>query len=148
MVKTEATKATEMTCFECGDPKDHDHHVVPLSRGGTKTIPLCSRCHGLAHHKRMTTSQLTRDVMARKRARGEYLGGSVPFGFTRKGNQIIVASKESEEVTHIARLRAEGMSYRSIAADLTARGVRTRKGGPWQAMTVHRILRLRAEAVV
>jgi hypothetical protein len=37
-------------CFECGcDENIHDHHVVPKSKGGTKTIPLCSNCHSIVH---------------------------------------------------------------------------------------------------
>jgi len=36
-------------CFECGEPATSRHHVVPKSRGGTKTVPLCSRCHDMAH---------------------------------------------------------------------------------------------------
>lgn len=43
-------------CFECGAPKEEMHHVVPKSKGGTKTIPLCVDCHGKAHdtsHRRL-----------------------------------------------------------------------------------------------
>lgn len=36
-------------CFECGGEAIHQHHVVPRSVGGTKTIPLCSECHRAAH---------------------------------------------------------------------------------------------------
>lgn len=39
-------------CFECGGVAHHQHHVVPRSQGGTKTIPLCVTCHGLAHGMR------------------------------------------------------------------------------------------------
>ena len=31
-------------CFECGQPAQEEHYVVPWSRGGTKTIPLCPSC--------------------------------------------------------------------------------------------------------
>ena len=37
------------TCFECGEPAVHDHHVVPQAQGGTQTVPLCMVCHGKAH---------------------------------------------------------------------------------------------------
>jgi len=33
-----------IACFECGKPAEHDHHVVPVVRGGTRTVPLCSEC--------------------------------------------------------------------------------------------------------
>ena len=39
-----------MNCFECGKLASENHHVVPKSRGGTKTIPLCAECHGLVHN--------------------------------------------------------------------------------------------------
>lgn len=44
-----------MTCFECGRDAHHQHHVVPRSRGGTKTVPLCVDCHSKAHDTRLTT---------------------------------------------------------------------------------------------
>lgn len=31
-------------CFECGVPADYDHHVIPKSQGGRKTVPLCRNC--------------------------------------------------------------------------------------------------------
>jgi 5-methylcytosine-specific restriction endonuclease McrA len=67
-------------CFECGNPSEHDHHVVPQIRGGTKTVPLCSECHGKAHHwdKAMSTNLLTKEGLARARARGVKLGGERP----------------------------------------------------------------------
>ena len=37
------------TCFECDQPADHDHHVIPRSLGGTRTVPLCHGCHGKVH---------------------------------------------------------------------------------------------------
>jgi len=38
-------------CFECGAPAVEDHHVIPRSRGGTKTVPLCAACHNLVHDR-------------------------------------------------------------------------------------------------
>ena len=39
-------------CFECGGNENiHNHHIIPKSLGGTKTIPLCNMCHGKAHGK-------------------------------------------------------------------------------------------------
>ncbi len=31
-------------CFECGVPADYDHHVIPKSQGGRKTVSLCRDC--------------------------------------------------------------------------------------------------------
>jgi hypothetical protein len=39
-------------CFECGSSEHiHQHHIIPKSLGGMKTIPLCNVCHGKAHGK-------------------------------------------------------------------------------------------------
>jgi hypothetical protein len=39
-------------CFECGSSEHiHQHHIIPKSLGGTKTIPLCIVCHGKVHQK-------------------------------------------------------------------------------------------------
>jgi hypothetical protein len=36
-------------CIECGKMTTGTHHVIPRSRGGTATVPLCPNCHALAH---------------------------------------------------------------------------------------------------
>lgn len=47
-------------CFECGEPATENHHVVPRSKGGGKTIPLCLDCHNKIHGvKRLNTSYLS-----------------------------------------------------------------------------------------
>lgn len=40
-------------CFECGRPADVDHHVIPRSKGGTKTVPLCNKCHSIVHDAKL-----------------------------------------------------------------------------------------------
>jgi hypothetical protein len=48
-------------CFECGSPAECDHHVVPRSMGGTKTVPLCESCHSKVHSCRIVAkSELTK----------------------------------------------------------------------------------------
>ena len=45
-------KIDSKECFECGGTEHiHQHHIIPKSLGGTKTIPLCNYCHGKAHNK-------------------------------------------------------------------------------------------------
>jgi len=43
-------------CFECGEPAVLEHHVVPFSVGGTKTVPLCAVCHKKVHSPESTIS--------------------------------------------------------------------------------------------
>ena len=43
-------------CFECDSIHDlHDHHVVPKSLGGNKTVKLCPNCHGKIHDRNFLT---------------------------------------------------------------------------------------------
>ena len=56
-------------CFECSGKADHEHHVIPRCRGGTRTVPLCVRCHGLAHETTMRLSVLVREGQAKLRAK-------------------------------------------------------------------------------
>ena len=130
-----------MQCWECGDVGAvHDHHPVPQSRGGRRTIPLCEACHAKAHHrdKNMTTSALTRAALGVKAARGEKVGGVQTYGIA-DGIDAERADCEREILAAVAELRAAGMPIRQIAAELTARGMRTRRGGAIQPTQVARI---------
>jgi hypothetical protein len=59
-------------CFECGTigPVDF-HHVVPKSKGGTQTIPLCLSCHSKVHGEGMlklrTLANESRNRMIKER---------------------------------------------------------------------------------
>ena len=134
-----------MTCFECDAPCDHMHHVVPRSLGGTRTVPLCERCHGLVHDRLMNTRALTKAALAVKKSRGERLGGDVPYGWQLAADGVTLEHNEGEQavVETVRTLRAEGLSLRAIAAELEARGLMARNGGSWHAKQVSRIVRNR-----
>jgi transposase-like protein len=62
-------------CFECDEPAEHKHHVVPKSKGGRRTLPLCTRCHSKVHDKDLTTMRaLALEAMKRARASGVKFG--------------------------------------------------------------------------
>jgi len=42
-----------MICIECGSEAKEMHHVIPRSKGGKSTIPLCNNCHSKAHGMRV-----------------------------------------------------------------------------------------------
>lgn len=66
--------ARETKCFECGEPAEHAHHVVPQSLGGTRTLPLCARCHGLVHGAGLGLPALVRAGQDRARREGRRIG--------------------------------------------------------------------------
>jgi len=139
-------------CFECGQPAECDHHVVPQSRGGTKTVPLCGACHAKAHHqdKNMTTRKLTKDALAVLKAKGVKLGASLPQcrdNLTDAARAKGAGVNQDQAVTAYAlmvplaqQLRAEGLSLRAIASRLNGSGHATRNGSAWSAPLVKRVL--------
>jgi len=45
-------RVNNLICFECDSTVDiHQHHIIPKSMGGTRTIPLCCKCHGKIHDR-------------------------------------------------------------------------------------------------
>lgn len=47
-----AETPTTQRCALCGREVERvsQHHIIPKSRGGTETVPLCSPCHSTLHH--------------------------------------------------------------------------------------------------
>ena len=122
-------------CFECGEPSEYDHHVVPYSKGGTQTVRLCIVCHGKAHD--VTLRNLTRAAMQKLQAQGLYTGGLVKFGFkVGKGGKLIKNSKERAIMAIAAECHAEGMGLRAIARYLNGAGYRSRADNEFQATQV------------
>ena len=105
-----------MKCWECEKETNniHQHHVVPRSRGGTKTLPLCQECHSKAHHmrKNMNTSVLTKQALAKKKKRGERLG-SPPASF-RMVDGVLYPTDETEIVVMAVRMRQGGAKLREV----------------------------------
>lgn len=109
-----------MKCWECGcESETHDHHVVPKSRGGTRTVPLCVKCHSKAHHRKgnMSTPALTSAALQAKKARGERLGRP-RYGWRVEDGELVPVEAEQAVVRQVADLRAQGLSQRAIAAAL------------------------------
>jgi len=147
---------TNADCFECGDTAVSLHHVIPRSRGGTRTVPLCGMCHAKAHHRdgNMDIATLTKSALYAKRTRGERAGG-IPYGWkladttastlrSKRGNPIALEEVPAQMaiVKRIKEERASGATLRSIAARLTAEGIPTATGNAvWQHMSIVGILK-------
>jgi hypothetical protein len=66
-------------CFECNSTDEiHYHHIIPFSQGGTKTIPLCSICHGKVHDRKFTNHrEMVINALRKKKDDGMILGRPV-----------------------------------------------------------------------
>jgi hypothetical protein len=142
-------------CFECGNPAQNEHHVVPRVKGGTNTLPLCLGCHAKVHGlKAMAHSELTREGLAAYKAGGGLLGSSRPGAYRLTGGANAEAARRAGEVSRanadaayfditgiVGQLRADGASLADIAKQLTDDGLTTRTGKPWNKVQVGRVLK-------
>jgi DNA invertase Pin-like site-specific DNA recombinase len=99
----------------------------------------------VAQSERKMIAQRTRDALAAAKARGQKLGN--PNLATLRGKGA-AANKEAADafaanvLPIIRQVQASGVtSLRAIAGVLTARGIRTARGGAWTAVQVSHILR-------
>lgn len=80
-------------------------------------------------------SDRTREIIAKKRAKGERVGHA-PFGFTYKNKQLVPVENELKIVKLIRGHRDQGNSYHKIARYLNERKISSKRGGIWYAETV------------
>lgn len=79
-----------------------------------------------AQLERRLISERTKAALAQRKAEGVRLG---------RAREIDPATE-----AQIVKLKGEGLSIRKIAATLSAAGVTSPGGGPWQPSTLHRVL--------
>lgn len=127
------------SCFECGKPAEYNHHVVPRSRGGTRTVPLCAACHGKAHD--ITMKNLTSCAMQKLKAAGLYTGGKVLYGY-RKGEEgeLITNEEEQAVISIMMNYHNQGMGLQKIARHVGLLDIRTRAGTDFTATQVRQIV--------
>lgn len=93
-----------ISCFQCGKKAIHNHYVVPRMLGGTKTVPLCTKCNILAGRRRKGTSQglLIKEGIAFARIRGVALG-----------------RPKTIDVARVIKLHKKGLSLSAIGEKLS-----------------------------
>jgi DNA invertase Pin-like site-specific DNA recombinase len=78
---------------------------------------------------------------ASKALAGGYVGGAPPYGYAAVKGQLVPLPDEQKGLKLMRRLRKEGVSYRSIAVELSRRGFPSRApSGQWRPGTIHEIL--------
>lgn len=113
---------------------------------GTDADPFMLHLYAaLAEKERKLISERTKAALAAKRAQGVKLGNRTNLADARA--KAVASTKATADafalnVLPIIRdVKANGVnSYRGIAEALNARGVRTARGGTWQAATVRNIV--------
>lgn len=92
--------------------------------------------------EREILSERTKDAMFQKKLNGERVG-NISFGYRLAVDMkhIIPEPQEQRAISAIVRLRGEGGSLRSIAAELNSRGYKTRSGTAWHHVYVSGVLK-------
>ena len=75
-----------------------------------------------------------------KASKGGHAGGSLPLGYKSVGGSLVIAEDEAEIVRLIFKLHDEGMAYNKIADYLNNNGLKTKRGGRWEAGALFRLI--------
>lgn len=105
----------------------------------------------MAQHEREAISARTKAALAAAKARGKTLGGfrgvTVDQALGTQANAQKAREWAQGEIgQEIADMKARGWSLWEIAHHLNDLGVKTRRGGEWQAVTVKRVLEQQSRA--
>lgn len=92
--------------------------------------------------EREAIGERTATAMQHKASQGEYTGGAAPYGFRIAADgEHLEEIPEEQAVLSVARnLRASGLTFRRVAAELAARGHLNRNGKPFDAPRVCRMV--------
>jgi site-specific DNA recombinase len=101
----------------------------------------------VAQWEREIIGERTAFALAHKR-RARRVYGSTPFGWQRKGDQLVEDPAQQIAFKRARGMRAKGASLRAIADDLTRRKVAPPRGQAWYASSVRAVLhsKIAAEA--
>lgn len=83
--------------------------------------------------------QRTAEALGELRAQGRAYGPT-PFGWRATEGRLEADEDEQDTLAVIGRLRDEGMGYARVAAALNAEGRASKRGAPWQAMSVRSVV--------
>jgi site-specific DNA recombinase len=89
--------------------------------------------------ERALIAQRTADALGHLRSRRQVYG-SIPFGWAREGDQLVIADAEQRILVRIRKMRSRGLSYDKIARSLNRSGVPAKRSGKWHAMSVRSVL--------
>jgi DNA invertase Pin-like site-specific DNA recombinase len=92
----------------------------------------------VAEHEREMISARTKAALQAAKARGVRLGRNAER--LAPANRAAALDHANQIKDVLAQLAGAGMSTREIAAELTARGITTPRGGRWHPQTVRRVM--------
>lgn len=94
----------------------------------------------LGEFERDLISERTSLALRHLQRQGRYIGGRVPFGFSRAGQLVRKNTKEQAIVQFAQTLRADGLSYRQVSHLLAEQGHVNRVGKPFAPFQIQRMV--------
>ena len=113
---------------------------TPVDLGGDTTSNGVSKLvftilSAVAEAERDRTRERIANVKRDQRSRGRYLGGVIPFGWTKgDGGELVEVPEQQRAIRRMRKLRDEGLSLRKIAAALARDGVKLNHVGVQRAL--------------
>lgn len=107
-----------------------DGGIVDITSSNGRFMALLKGLFG--QHERELTAERIKDAFGRKAREGYTLCcGCTPYGYRReKGNKVIIIKQdEAKVVRRIFKMYVEGATFTSIAKNLTAEGIPTKRAG-------------------
>lgn len=80
-----------------------------------------------AQFEREVTAERIRDKIASSKAKGMWMGGTVPFGYDKDGRTLKIRQDEAKTVRLLFNLYAEGMTVPALADYCAEKGIINRK---------------------
>jgi len=99
---------------------------------------------GFAELERNRISERTKAVLDYKRSKGEWVGGSIPYGYSLADDGVHLEPnpKEQEIIEFVYQLREGGCSYHHISAVLESEGFVNRRGNRFSPSGLNRVLKI------
>ena len=119
-------------------------HLVDMGGQSMNTATAMGRFFlstmaSFAELERNLIGERTTAAMKYKKAHKEVYS-PVPYGYDREGDNLQPNKEEQKAIALIKKWRKKGWTLQKIAAELTKRGIKTKRGGKWYAGTVRYIL--------
>jgi DNA invertase Pin-like site-specific DNA recombinase len=102
-----------------------------------------SQLAGFAEYFSDLVSRKVKTKRAEMAAKGMFLGGGIPFGYTKEAGKIVVVDAEAATVRLIFDLFERERSAARVRHQLRARGIKNRAGNDWNNTNIAHILKNR-----
>lgn len=123
--------------------KDNGIKVISATENIPDTpegIILESLLEGMSEYYSAELSQKVRRGMRETRKKGNFSGGTIPFGYKKEGKKLVIDEDQATIVKHIFNEYASGKLVTTIVDELNEKGI-TNRGKVFVKNTVYKMLR-------